>query len=237
MNIPSESRTRAAAGAVFAVVALSLVGWTPRPAPVTIPLDSTAGLRTINVSARATTYHDRKAVELTAVHDMRNDTTLHTLALIDTPEFQNGTIDLWVAGTLTADAAPDDRAFIGIVFRSADDASHFENVYLRPTNGRADDQLRRNHATQYESFPGYPWYRLRKETPGQYESYVDLLPDEWTHMRVVVHARRAELYVNDSTQPCLVVSDLKLGDIGGKVGLWIGPGTRGYFTKLVIDNS
>jgi hypothetical protein len=29
---------------------------------------------------------------------------------------------------------------------------------------RADDQERRNHSTQYDSFPHYPWSRLRKET-------------------------------------------------------------------------
>jgi hypothetical protein len=30
-----------------------------------------------------------------------------------------------------------------------------KEIYLRPTNGRADDQVRRNHATQYFSYPGY----------------------------------------------------------------------------------
>jgi hypothetical protein len=28
-------------------------------------------------------------------------------------------------------------------------------VYIRPTNGRADDQVRRNHSTQYISMPEY----------------------------------------------------------------------------------
>lgn len=34
------------------------------------------------------------------------------------------------------------RGFIGIVFRLRDD--RLEYIYLRPTNGRADDQVRRN---------------------------------------------------------------------------------------------
>ena|SRR5258708_28541659 len=42
--------------------------------------------------------------------------------------------------------------------------------------GRADDQLRRNHSTQYISEPEWPWPRLRSEAPGVYESYVDLVP-------------------------------------------------------------
>jgi hypothetical protein len=49
---------------------------------------------------------------------------------------------------------------------------------LRPTNGRADDQVRRNHSTQYISYPDFPWYRLREETPGMYESYSDSIYTE-----------------------------------------------------------
>jgi hypothetical protein len=31
----------------------------------------------------------------------------------------------------------------------ADDPSHYEAIYLRPTNGRAEDQLRRNHLRSF----------------------------------------------------------------------------------------
>ena len=52
-------------------------------------------------------------------------------------------------------------------------------------NARLDDQLMRNHATQYVSMPDYGWERLRKETPGLYESYTDLGPGGaialWSH--------------------------------------------------------
>ena len=58
-------------------------------------------------------------------------------------------------------------------FRVAADASKYYGIYLRPTNARADDQVRRNHSTQYISFPDYLWLRLRTETPGKYEYYVD----------------------------------------------------------------
>jgi hypothetical protein len=43
----------------------------------------------------------------------------------------------------------------------------------RPTNGRAEDQVRRNHATQYISYPDRRWFQLRKDFPGKYESYAD----------------------------------------------------------------
>ena len=65
------------------------------------------------------------------------------------------------------------RGFVGIAFRLQNDMRTYDAFYLRPTNGRADDQERRNHATQYISHPDWPWFRLRKETPSRYESYVD----------------------------------------------------------------
>ena len=40
--------------------------------------------------------------------------------------------------------------------------------------------------------------------------------------------------MNRAPQPVLIVNDLKLGDSSGAVALWIGPGTEGYFTDLVI---
>lgn len=43
------------------------------------------------------------------------------------------------------------------------DEAKLEAIYLRPTNGRADDQLRRNHAVQYISHPEHLWERLRAE--------------------------------------------------------------------------
>jgi hypothetical protein len=205
-------------------------------APVVIPLDGTRGLTLIRTRAQAVSYEGRKAVKLTEGF-LTTDTTagLEEVALLDQPAFRDGTIEMWVAGTVAPGAPDDARGFVGLVFRSAADGSRFENFYLRPTNGRADDQLRRNHSTQYASLPDYPWFRLRKETPGRYESYADIVPGQWTHLRVVVKGERASLYVNDAAQPSLVVNDLKLGTgAEGKIGLWIGPGTIGYFSRMVV---
>jgi hypothetical protein len=204
----------------------------PPTPPVVVPLDDTHGLTLVGTRARSLRYQAVKAVELTP--STTDPSALEEVALLDQPDFGDGTIELWVAGTLMSNAAADDRAFIGLVFHSTPDGSHFENFYIRPTNGRADDQLRRNHSTQYASLPDYPWDRLRKEAPGQYESYADLEAGQWTHLRVVVSGAKASLYVNDAAQPSLVVADLKMGKTSGKVGLWIGPGTRGYFSRLEI---
>lgn len=204
---------------------------------VVLPLDATTGLTLIATRARAVTYHGRKAVELTGDGTATRSGSLEEVALLDQLQLKDGAVEVWVAGTLGPDAAADDRGFIGLVFRSTPNGSHFENIYLRPTNGRAEDQLRRNHSTQYSSLPDYPWSRLRAETPGKYESYVDLVAGEWTHIRIVVSGQRATLYVNDATEPCLVVTDLKMGTTTGRLGLWIGPGTRGYFSQMVVTRA
>jgi hypothetical protein len=129
----------------------------------------------------------------------------------------------------------DARGFVGVAFRVAE-PSKYECVYIRPTNGRADDQLRRNHSTQYISMPEYEWSRLRKEAPGRYESYVDLVPGKWTKIKIEVNDVKVRLYVNDSPLPVLIVNDLKHGDSEGGVALWIGLGTEAYFANLRLSN-
>ena len=84
--------------------------------------------------------------------------------------------------------APDfARGFIGVAFRIDEGNSKFEGMYIRPTNGRADDQLRRNRSTQYFSYPDFKFDRLRNEVPGKYESYADLGLNEWIQIRIDVH--------------------------------------------------
>jgi hypothetical protein len=62
---------------------------------------------------------------------------------------------------------------------------------------------------EYISIPGFPWNKLRGETPGEYESYVDLVPGKWTKLKIVVKGKIAKLYVKGADQPTLIVNDLK----------------------------
>jgi hypothetical protein len=156
-------------------------------------------------------------------------------AIVRGIELHNGTIDVDVAGMPARGAVESARGFIGIAFHMTD--GKFECIYVRPTNGRAADQLRRNHTTQYISFPDWPWERLRKESPGVYESYTDMAPGEWTHLRIFVAGTDASLYVDGAKQPCLLIHDLKRGDTSGGVALWIGPGTEGYFRNLTVQEA
>lgn len=206
-----------------------------------LPFDSAKGLQPHDVAVEAVTYRDRKAVRLTpavaadAEIEAQKNGEGGGIAVVSYTTFHNGTIELEVAGKPRAGAPGDARGFVGIAFRVSSDSSKYECFYIRPTNGRAEDQLRRNHSTQYISMPDYPWSRLRKESPGQYESYVDIVPGEWMKIKVEVNGLKARLYVNDSPQPVLIVNDLKLGDSKGAVALWIGMGTEAYFTKLRIS--
>jgi len=196
-----------------------------------LPLTDPSALELKNGQAQTTTYHSSPALQLTQKEGMAGD----AIAIVKNATFGNGTIEVDVAGAPAKGAAESARGFIGIVFRMQGDGSHHELIYIRPTNGRATDQLRRNHTTQYVSAPDWPWERLRKETPGVYESYTDVQTGEWTHLRIVVQGTNASLYVGQATQPCLLVHDLKLGDTQGGIGLWIGPGTEGYFRDLKIS--
>jgi hypothetical protein len=174
-------------------------------------------------------YQGKSAVRLDALPNAANG---ESYAILKGSRFHNGTIEVELAGKPAANAGPGARGFIGMAFRVQ--GNRYEYIYLRPTNGRVDDQVRRNHSTQYGAHPGFDFDRLRKESPEKYESYVDLEPGTWTKYRIVIDGTKARLFVHGAAQPCLVVNDLKLGDSEGAVALWVGPGTEGYFANLKI---
>jgi len=173
------------------------------------------------------TYLGKPAVRVDAAPNAANG---NSFAIVKGSRFRNGSIEVELAGKPAANAGAGARGFIGIAFRMQGD--RYEYIYLRPTNGRADDQVRRNHSTQYAAQPDFDFDRLRKESPEKYESYVDLEPGVWTKVRITVDGTKARLFVHGAAQPCLIVNDLKFGDSEGAVALWVGPGTEGYFSGL-----
>lgn len=189
-------------------------------------------LTPVQVNITATDYKGKSAVALEMPKMATNEKTLAVLKDID---FHNGTIEAMISGQPQANAGEGARGFVGIAFRVAADTSKMELFYIRPTNGRANDQVRRNHSTQYVSMPGFPWEKLRKETPEKYEAYADMVPAEWTRVKIEVKDETAKFYINGAPQPALIVNDLKQGkDLRGGVGLWIGPGTLGHFADLKV---
>lgn len=184
-------------------------------------------LESHHVSVANVMYQGKTAVRVDALPDAVNG---QSYAIVKGSRFHNGTIEVELAGRPAANAGAGARGFIGIAFRLRGD--RYEYIYLRPTNGRADDQVRRNHSTQYGAQPDFDFDRLRKESPEKYESYVDLETGVWTKCRIVIDGTKARLFVHGAAQPSLIVNDMKLGDSEGAVALWVGPGTEGYFANL-----
>jgi hypothetical protein len=208
--------------AVFALLSPGLAAQTFR-------FESLQGLELRNVSAEVVKYRGR-----TAVRVVERPSEGDSIAILSATDFGDGVIEAEIAGTPAAGAGEGARGFVGIAFRVQSDPSRYEAFYLRPTNGRANDQVRRNHSTQYISHPDFPWHRLRKEFPGLYESYVDLVPGEWTKVKIVVSGSEAKLYVHGAEQPCLIVNDLQHRTSRGRIALWVGQGTEAHFASLKI---
>ena len=194
------------------------------------PILDLARLELQNARTELLSYRGHQALKITE----KESGPGQAVAILKDLAFHDGTIELDLAGAPSKTAPASARGFVGILFRVQPGGGSYESIYLRPSNGRAENQEQRNHSTQYVSAPDWPWERLRKETPGRYESYVDLEPGVWTHMRVVVRGTEAQLFVGDATQPCLLVHNLKLGDASGGVALWAGPGTEAYFRDVRV---
>ena len=199
----------------------------------TVPLDDLNQLKSRNVKTEMVTYKGRRALRVNdAAPDVGDG---ERLVILSKTEFQDGVIEVDLTGEPGPGAREGARGFVGVAFRVASDGSKYECFYLRPTNGRAEDQVRRNHSAQYISFPDFPWQRLRKEFPEKYESYTDLVPGEWTKVKIEVRGDRARLYVQGAQQPTLLVNDLKHGQSQGGIALWVGPGTVAHFSKLRVS--
>jgi hypothetical protein len=231
---------------VLAITLTLLSPWGAAAQVTLYPLETADGLRLHNVAVEPAVLDGKKGLRVTLsdetlrrfkgmTDDEVNDVQARVgqYAVIEGLEFSDGVITAEIAGIPAPGADAGARGFVGIAFRLHDGA--YDLFCLRLTNGRAEDQERRNHATQYASHPDWPWFRLRKETPSRYESYVDLLPDVWTTIRIDVRGDRARLYVHGQEQPTLIVNDLKSGvQRTGKVALWINYGTVAHFRNLTV---
>jgi hypothetical protein len=191
------------------------------------------------VSLRASTYQGAPAMELRMPSASYQDPAKEALADRDfmawlPVDFGDGTIDVDVASDLAADAPGYARGFVGLTFR-IDAKGRFENLYLRPTNSTAPDQVRRNHTIQYAAYPDFRFDQLRSKFPEIYETWADIATGRWIHLRVVVAGSTLRLYLDGSPRPAFIVDDMKLpATQRGGVGIWIESGTVAHFKNLRI---
>lgn len=208
-------------------------------------LESAGGLTLHNVTAEPASLQGKRGLRLTASKDAlrrlegmtsEEQARVQYLAVIDDVTFADGVIEVEIAGEPVPGASEGARGFVGIAFRVQEELRTFDNFYLRPTNGRAEDQERRNHTAQYASHPDWPWSRLRRETPSKYEAYVDMVPGAWTKIRIEVRGDRGRLFVHDQKQPTLIVNDLKSGTHGtGALALTSHVSSVAHFRNLRVQ--
>ncbi len=173
-------------------------------------------------------YLGRKAVRLTTTVDS------DIYAFVNGSDFEDGVVDVDIAVHVTTPPGVRMPGFTGLAFRARPDGSHYEMFYLRPKNALAADQAMRNHSVQYVAKPGFDWAPLRRRWPLVYESWANLKPDAWTHVRIEVHGRTARLFLNGSDEPSLIVNGLKGEDLKGGVALWGYPAEESYFSNLRV---
>jgi hypothetical protein len=160
----------------------------------------------------------------------------HYAKLVGLDDFENGTIEIKMYSQIQ-DPSPFAGAagFIGLYYRIAPNDSAFESIYLRPKVGRASNQMFRNHAVQYFSYPHAKFETLRKNyPPGSYEGSAPVALKEWITMRIAVNGETAEMFINNMKYSSFIV-DKMLGNVKkGGVGLYVDIATIGYFKDLKV---
>jgi hypothetical protein len=118
--------------------------------------------------------------------------------------FRNGSIEVDVA-------VDGQRAFPGIEFR-ARDADNLELVYVRPHKPNAADTLQ--YTPVEGSLGGWQLYSGRGFT-----ATADVPTGRWVHLRIEVSGNRARVFWDGGATPALAISELRLGDGAGYLGL------------------
>jgi hypothetical protein len=199
------------------------------PAQQNFALADTAALSVVGGKAEAAEYLGRKAVRLTT------QANSDIFAYVNGSSIQDGVIEVDIAVKITTPPGVRMPGFTGLAFRTRPNGSQYDMFYFRPRNAQSDDQAMRNHSIQYVAKPDYDWYPLRRQWPWVYESWADLKPETWTHVKIEIHGRTAQLFLNRSNSPSLVVNGLKGEELQGGVALWGYPGEESYFSNLHIS--
>ncbi|WP_326983548.1 family 16 glycoside hydrolase [Chryseobacterium sp. MYb264] len=199
---------------------------------------------TVNVNASIVNFNGEKVLKAERDLDKVPFDINRLEETVDEPTFlklknvnlKNGIIEMKVLAQIQNPSPFEaSRGFIGIAYRINEDNSQFKSIYLRPKNGRSDNQIQRNHSIQYFSYPNFKFEKLRDpKYSGQYETYADMGLNEWITMKIEVKDQRATLYLNDQKYPSFIV-DRMLGTLkNGSIGLRVDIGTIGYFKDIKI---
>jgi hypothetical protein len=151
------------------------------------------------------------------------------VAWLNDLHFDNGILEFDVKGKNVMQ-----QSFVGIAFHGLDDTT-MDVIYFRPFNFQSQDPERKNHSVQYVSLPTYDWQKLRTDFPNKYEHSLNPSPqpDDWFHVRIVINTPTLSVYVNNNSNPDLIVEQLN-DRKDGNLGFWVGNGSDGDFANLKI---
>lgn len=160
----------------------------------------------------------------------------HYARLLDVDDFENGTIEMKMYSQIQNPSPyPPAAGFIGLYFRIKEDDSAWESIYLRPKVGRINNQMARNHAVQYFSYPDYKFQTLRDKFPaGSYEGSAPVALNEWITMRLEINGETAEMFINDMKYSSFIVNKMLGTNKKGYIGLYVDIATIGYFKDLKV---
>jgi hypothetical protein len=146
------------------------------------------------------------------------------VALLKTPSFADGTIEVDIA-------MHGHPSFAGIAFR-AESENDYELVYVRPHLSRQPDALQ--YTPVFHGSEGWQLYNGKGFT-----APAELPANRWVHLRLVVSGYSARLFVDNASEPQLVVTDLKRPWTRGQIGLWsrFGGVTFSNFTFTAADTT
>lgn len=139
------------------------------------------------------------------------------VALFKDIEFEDGIIEVDIAS----------ERFAGIAFR-AQDGDHYDKIYFRPFNSGTE---KHENTVQYAVVGNQSlgWNPLRKNFPGKFESGANVPVMEWFHAKLVVEGDKVSVFVNDESDPVLVVNQTLSGYRKGGIGIW---GWNAYFSNF-----
>ena len=120
---------------------------------VTVPMQA-ARFQPVHTVLKETALRGAPALRVTKGEEKRMQFDENPFALACGGTFHNGVMEAEFCSRLLPDAPDFARGFIGLVFRAAEDGREFESFYIRPTNARAEDPVRRAHGCQYFAYPG-----------------------------------------------------------------------------------
>lgn len=191
-------------------------------------------IEAVHTSVEYTTLNDEPVLRVVK-KDKLMEFDENTYAKVIGSTFHNGIIEVKMLSRLLPDAPDFARGFIGIAFRINQDDTAFESFYVRPTNGRIDDPIRKNRGVQYFSYPKYTFDYFRTLKITDFEGPADIGLDEWISLKAVIKEAKAAFYVNDSEEPVLVVDKMKHGaEAKGAIGFFVDIGTEAFFKDLKI---